>query len=67
VQVTEVEEPAATAGINVGDVILTVNAVDVTGPEQFAKLVSQLPKTQASALLILRGNETQWVTVTPGK
>ncbi|TAL91485.1 MAG: Do family serine endopeptidase [Candidimonas sp.] len=67
VQVTEVGEPAATAGINVGDVILTVNAVDVTGPDQFAKLVSQLSTSKAAALLVLRGDQTQWVTITPGK
>ncbi len=67
VQVTEVGEPAATAGINVGDVILTVNQVDVTGPEQFAKVVSQLSTSQAAALLVLRGDQTQWVTITPGK
>jgi len=67
VQVVEVEEPAETAGINEGDIILTVNDVDVTGPEQFAKLVSDLSKSRAAALLVLRDGQSQWITVTPGK
>jgi serine protease Do len=67
VQVTEVNEPAVTAGINVGDVILTVNNTDVTGPAQFAKLVSKLNDSHAAALLVLRGDQSQWITITPEK
>lgn len=67
VQVAEVQEPAATAGIAVGDVILTVNDVDITGPEQFTKVVSELSKSRAAAILVLRGGQSQWVPVTPGK
>lgn len=67
VQVSAVEDPAATAGLVPGDIILVVNQTDVTDPEQFAKLVSHLPKSQAAALLVLREGQTQWVPVTPGK
>lgn len=67
VQVTEVEEPAATAGLKAGDIILTVNNVDITGPEQFAKVVSHLKDGQMAALLVLRSDQTQWVTIVPGK
>jgi serine protease Do len=67
VQVAAVEGPAATAGLVPGDIILVVNQTDVTDPEQFAKLVSRLPKSQAAALLVLREGQTQWVPVTPGK
>ncbi|HEY9278872.1 MAG TPA: DegQ family serine endoprotease [Eoetvoesiella sp.] len=67
VQVTEVEEPAATAGIAPGDIILTVNDVDVTDVKQFAKLVGQLNKSRAAALLVLRQGQSQWVPVTPRK
>jgi serine protease Do len=67
VQVAEVEEPAATAGLAPGDIILTVNDTDVTGPEQYAKLVAGLNKSRAAALLVMRGDQSQWVTVTPGK
>ncbi len=67
VLVTEADDPAATAGLLPGDIILVVNDKDVTDPKQFAKLVAQLPKTQAAALLVLRDGQTQWVPVTPGK
>jgi serine protease Do len=67
VKVTDATDPAASAGINAGDIILTVNNVDVTGPDQFAKLVSKLSASHPAALLVLRGNQTQWVTVTPEK
>lgn len=67
VQVTEVEDPAATAGLAAGDIILTVNDADVTSPEQYAKVVAKLDKSRAAALLVMRGDQTQWVTVTPGK
>lgn len=67
VQVTEVEGPAATAGLAEGDVIVTINDVDITSPEQYAKVVSGLSKSRAAALLVVRGEQSQWVTVTPGK
>ena len=67
VKVVKSSDPAASAGVNTGDIILTVNNVDVTGPEQFGKLVAKLSMTHPAALLVLRGDQTQWVTVTPGK
>ena len=67
VQVSEVDEPATTAGILEGDIILTVNDVDVTDAKQFAKLVGQLNKSRAAALLVLRDSQSQWVPVTPRK
>lgn len=36
--------PAARAGIEQGDVILKLNGKDITGPEQFVKLVKELPR-----------------------
>jgi len=67
VLVSEVSDPAAVAGIKEGDIILTVNNSDVSGPDQFAKLVAKLSTSHAAALLVLRGDQTQWVTVTPEK
>jgi serine protease Do len=66
VLVTEAGDPAATEGISKGDIILTVNNVDVTDTDQFAKLVSKLSSSHPAALLVLRDGLTQWVTVTPG-
>ena len=50
-----------------GEATLTINDVDITGPDQYAKVVSGLDKSRAAALLVMRGEQTQWVTVTPGK
>jgi len=67
VQVTDVQEPAASAGLVPGDVILTVNATDISDAKQFAKVVKGLDKSRAAALLVLRDGQTQWVPITPGK
>ncbi|AEC20226.1 serine protease [Pusillimonas sp. T7-7] len=67
VQIVEAEEPAASAGLTEGDVIVTINDVDITDPEQYAKVVSGLDKSRAAALLVVRGEQSQWVTVTPRK
>ncbi|KAA0888579.1 Do family serine endopeptidase [Pusillimonas sp. ANT_WB101] len=67
VQVVEATGPAAEAGIAAGDIIVTINDVDIKGPEQFAKVVSGLPKSRAAALLVVRGDQSQWLTVTPEK
>jgi len=67
VQVVEAEEPAATAGLAPGDVIVTINDVDIAGPDQYAKVVGGLSKSRAAALLVMRGEQSQWITITPGK
>jgi len=54
---------SAQAGLQEDDVILAVNDSDVTGAEQFAKLVSRLDKRKAVGLLVRRGDQTQWVAV----
>jgi len=65
VQVASVEDPAASAGILEGDLILAVNNTDITNAAQFAQLVAGLDKSRAAALLVMRGDQSQWVTVTP--
>lgn len=67
VQVSEAEDPAATAGLAPGDIILTINDQDITGPEQYAKVVAGLNKSRAAAVLVMRGDQSQWVTITPEK
>ena len=67
VLVKSVESPASSAGIAEGDIILTVNNTDVTGVDQFAKLVQGLDKSKAVGLLVRRGEQTQWVAVKPAK
>jgi len=65
VQVQSVENPAAAVGIMEGDIILAVNNVDIANVAQFAKVVAGLNKSRAAALLVMRGEQSQWVTVTP--
>lgn len=67
VQVADAEGPAAAAGLAAGDVIVTVNDVDITGVDQYAKVVAGLDKSRAAALLVMRGEQSQWITVTPRK
>ena len=67
VMVSEAEDPAATAGLQEGDIIVTINDQDVTGPEQYAKLVQGLDRSRAAAILVMRGEQSQWVTITPQK
>jgi len=65
VQVQSVENPAAAAGIMEGDIILAINNTDIANAAQFAKVVAGLNKSRAAALLVMRGEQSQWVTVTP--
>jgi len=65
VQVERVEDPAAGAGILEGDIILAVNNTDVANAAQFARVVADLSKSRAAALLVMRGDQSQWITVTP--
>jgi len=67
VLVQGVEGPAASAGLEQGDIVLAVGNQGVEGPDDFAKIVSKLDKSRAAALLVRRGDQTQWVTVKPTK
>ena len=67
VQIVEADDPAASAGLTEGDIIVTINDVDITDPKQYAKVVAKLDKSRAAALLVIRGDQSQWVTITPKK
>lgn len=67
VLVQSAEGAAASAGLAQGDVILALNDQDVTSPSQFNQLVSGLDTSRAAALLVRRGDQTQWVAVQPAK
>lgn len=67
VVVTEVEDPAAAAGLAEGDIILTINDVDITDPDQYASVVKGLDRSKAAAVLVLRNEQSQWVALTPRK
>jgi len=67
VLVRAAEGPAAMAGLEQGDIVLAVNNQGIEGPDDFAKIVAKLDKSRAAALLVRRGDQTQWVTVKPTK
>lgn len=67
VVVNSVEDPAAAAGLAEGDVILTINDVDIKDPDHYAKVVSDLDTSKAAAVLVLRNNQSQWIALTPRK
>lgn len=67
VQVRNVDGAAAKAGLRAGDIVLALNDVDITGAQQFDKLVGKLDKTKPAGLLVRRGDQTQWVPVRPSK
>lgn len=67
VRVAEVEGPAAEAGLAPGDIVLTINETDISTPEQYASVVNKLDKSRPAAVLVMRGEQSQWVTITPRK
>src|SRR5690606_19144738 len=67
VQVIEAEGPAAEAGIGAGDILLTINDTDISSPSQYASVVGKLDKSRPAAVLVMRADQSQWVTITPRK
>ena len=65
VEVTAVTGEAANAGINQGDVILTLGNTDITSPEQFVSVAGKLDQTKAMGVMVRRGEQTQWVLLKP--
>ncbi len=65
VQVDAVEGGAARAGLRTGDVIMSIQNTEVTNAKQFNDLVSKLDRTKVAALLVRRGESSQYITVRP--
>ncbi|HEM8498655.1 TPA: PDZ domain-containing protein, partial [Burkholderia multivorans] len=65
VQVDGVDGPAARAGLQRGDIVLRVGDTDITSAKQFAEVTSQLDAQKAVAVLVRRGDNTQFVPVRP--
>ena len=65
VLVKDVDEgPAATAGIQAGDVIARLNNAEVTDVSQFADLVQQLPAGRPVPVLIKRDSGSLFLALT---
>ncbi len=67
VRVERAEGAAANVGINPGDVLLALNDHDISNAKQFAELVSKVDKSRTNALLVRRGELTQWVPLQPAR
>ena len=65
VQVDAVVGPAARAGLQRGDIILRIGDTDITSAKQFDSVVQRLDPQKTAALLVRRGDNTQFVPVRP--
>ena len=65
VQVDGVEGPAARAGLQRGDIVLRVGDTDITSAKQFAEVTAQLDPQKAVAVLVRRGDNTQFIPLRP--
>ncbi|MBI3284575.1 MAG: DegQ family serine endoprotease [Burkholderiales bacterium] len=65
VAIEAVEGPAAAAGLRAGDIILTMNNIDVKDSKQFAAMLAKLDTKKAAVLLVRRGDISQFVPVRP--
>lgn len=65
VQVDQVDGPAARAGLAKGDLILRVGDTDISSAKQFDEVTAHLDPQKMIALLVRRGDNTQFVPLRP--
>ncbi|MFC5428584.1 DegQ family serine endoprotease [Paraburkholderia denitrificans] len=65
VLVESVGGPAARAGLQKGDIILRVGDTDITGVKQFEEVTARLDPQKMVAVLVRRGENTQFVPIRP--
>ncbi len=65
VQVETVEGPAARVGLQKGDIILRIGDTDIGNTKDFQKAVAHLDPQKAVAVLVRRGDNTQYVPMHP--
>jgi serine protease Do len=65
VQIDAVDGQAARVGLQKGDIILRVGDTDITSAKQFDELSSHLDPQKMVALLVRRGDNTQFVPIRP--
>ncbi len=66
VRVETAEGAAAHAGVQVGDVIVTIDNVEVTSAKQFDAVVAKLDKVKPVTLLVRRGDAANFLILHPG-
>ena len=67
VRVEGVEGAAARAGVQEGDVVLSIGNVQVTSVKQFVATVARLDKTKAIPVLVRRGDSANYLVIRPSK
>jgi len=67
IRVDTAEGTAARAGIQVGDVIVTIDNVEVTSAKQFDTAVSKLDKAKPVTLLVRRGETANFLILRPAR
>jgi serine protease Do len=65
VQVDAVDGPAARAGLRNGDVILKMQNIDIGSARQLNELVGKLDGKRAVAVLVRRGETSQYIPIRP--
>ncbi|WP_199540371.1 DegQ family serine endoprotease [Paraburkholderia kururiensis] len=65
VQIDAVDGPAARAGLQKGDIILRVGDTDIKSAKQFEEVASHLDSQKMVAVLVRRGENTQFVPLRP--
>ncbi|MDI1349456.1 DegQ family serine endoprotease [Aquabacterium sp.] len=67
VLVSEVQGPAARAGLRAGDIILSVANVQIGSAKEFEAVLAKLEKGRAVNVLVRRGEWAQYAVIRPGK
>lgn len=65
VVIDSVEGPAAQVGLRAGDIILTMNNIDVKDAKQFTSLLGKVDTKKAVVLLVRRGDVSQFIPIRP--
>jgi len=65
VQIDAVEGPAARAGFQKGDIIMRIGDTDITSAKQFQEVAQGLDASKMVAILVRRGDNTQFVPLRP--
>jgi serine protease Do len=65
VRVDSAEGAAARAGLREGDILVTLDNVEVTDAKQFNALVAKLDKAKATSVMVRRGEWTNYLVIRP--
>jgi serine protease Do len=67
VRVEGVEGPAAKAGVHEGDVLLSIDNVELASAKQFEALVAKLDKSRPVSVLVRRGDAASFLVIRPSR